>query len=114
MEKQTIKSKLLCGVLCGTMLAVLFVIAVTIGADLYLPLKDWLKNTFSHHWIGKGVLAGIIFLIGIPIGFLIPTPSDEAAKTARIVKRLWALSLVSFFGATAIFAFFVYESFFKH
>ena len=31
--------------------------ALIIGAEEIPALKDWLKETFYHHWLGKGALA---------------------------------------------------------
>ena len=40
------------------MLAVLIVVAEEVPA-----LKDWLKATFYHHWLGKGALAISLFIV---------------------------------------------------
>lgn len=39
-------------------LAILIVVAEEMPA-----LKDWLKQTFYHHWLGKGALAIALFII---------------------------------------------------
>ena len=35
----------------------LMLAALIIGAEEIPALKDWLKETFYHHWLGKGALA---------------------------------------------------------
>lgn len=38
---------------------------LVIVAELFLPFKDFLKNIFSHHWIGKAVIIfGAFFIFG--------------------------------------------------
>lgn len=40
------------------------VLAVVIIVAEELPhLKNWLKATFSHHWLGKGALAIALFVV---------------------------------------------------
>ena len=89
----------------GAIAVVIFITFITINAELYLPIKDWLKNTFSHHWIGKGILSLAIFMIvGLLVWFL-PVQQDEE-RTRKILMLLnWLLIL----GSLAIFGFFLWE-----
>lgn len=97
----------------GAAFAVSFIAGVTVTADLYLPLKNWLKLMFSHHWIGKGVLAGVIFVAVTIIFSFIPTPLVELR--AKILARSTRnLVIVSCAGTLIIIAFFIYEAFLKH
>lgn len=42
--------------------AVALMLAILIiAAEEIVPLKDWLKETFYHHWLGKGALALLLF-----------------------------------------------------
>lgn len=92
----------------GAILAVLFLTVVTVVADLSKPLKDWLAAVFFHHWIGKGILAAIIFFLVTVIGAFIGRFREE-----RLVIALRILFWVTVFGYAALFFFFVYESFWK-
>ncbi len=40
---------------------------LVIAAELFAPFKDFLKNMFSHHWIGKAILIILAFVV---FGFL--------------------------------------------
>lgn len=60
--------------------AALAVLIIT--AEKYAPLKDWLKATFSHHWLGKGALA-ILFFMAVTIFVALLGPSKE--KLARLI-----------------------------
>ena len=41
---------------------------MVIFGELYEPFKNMLKDIFTHHWIGKGVVITAAFLI---LGFLL-------------------------------------------
>lgn len=97
----------------GAALAVAFVTGVTVTADLYLPLKNWLKLMFSHHWVGKGVLAGMVFTVAAIIFSFMPVPLDDM-KAKILARGARNLVLVSLAGTLIIIAFFIYEAFLKH
>lgn len=113
MELSNIRFKIVRATTHAAALAVAFITGVTVTADLYLPLKDWLKLTFSHHWIGKGILAGALFVVMSAILSLLPAPADEM-KTKKLARCIGKLVIVSIAGTLIISAFFIYEAFFKH
>ena len=53
-----VRSVAIAAMVTSVMLAVLIVSAEEIPA-----LKDWLKATFYHHWLGKGALAIAVFIV---------------------------------------------------
>lgn len=53
-----VRSVAIATILTSIMLAVLIIFAEEIPA-----LKNWLKATFTHHWLGKGALALILFAV---------------------------------------------------
>ena len=56
-----VRSTAIATIVTGLMLAVLIVAAEEIPV-----LKDWLKATFYHHWLGKGALAlGLFALLSV-------------------------------------------------
>ena len=93
----------------GAIGAIIFVVVVTVAADLYLPLKDLLKGIFSHHWVGKGILAVLVF----GACSLVTFPFSLNASAQRTTKHLTYLFGVSVAGALSLFIFFVYEAFLK-
>ena len=103
------KFKIIHSAICGAIASVIFIVVITIAADLYSPLKDWLKNAFSHHWIGKGILSLAIFGVVGFFGWFLPIePSEE--KIRKILNLLnWLLIL----GTLAILGFFVWEALLK-
>ena len=105
MENDNTKLKIIYSVAFGTIAAVIFITAVTIGADLYLPLKGWLKNVFSHHWVGKSVLSAVIFGA---VAFLTMIFSGQASEE-KINKALKVLIWTVILGSLAIIGFFIWE-----
>ena len=91
----------------GAVLAAVFVAAVTIAAELMPPLKTWLADTFTHHWIGKSVLAAAIYIGTSIIIFAVPS----AGSQERARKSLAALFWFSWLAIAAIIVFFLYEVF---
>lgn len=90
----------------GATIAVVFLVFLTILAELQVPLKDWLKTTFSHHWIGKGVLTAALFIVA---GFLLSSRrrnSDEEEASRWIVVLAWTVIL----GTVVLYFFFLYET----
>ncbi|MEK7549223.1 MAG: hypothetical protein AAB496_01910 [Patescibacteria group bacterium] len=103
------KNKIIFSITIGAIAAVIFITAITVAADLYLPLKDWLKNNFHHHWVGKSVLAVAIFFAVSFFIKLLPINIDDN-KTEKVLKLLFWLTI---FGSLAIFGFFVWEALLK-
>ena len=42
---------------------VVFLALLIVTAEETPPLKDWLKETFTHHWLGKGALGVMLFTL---------------------------------------------------
>lgn len=88
----------------SAMASVALVTWLTVYGELYSPLKNWLKATFYHHWLGKGILAVLVFVL---LGVLL---SRITKGDVRITERLLALlSLIMFLGFFTIFGFYYYE-----
>lgn len=90
---------------CALIIASIVIAGLTIGADLVQPLKTWLKETFFHHWIGKGVIALIIFAVSFLISLAFP--STEKRERLTLTISVWVLATA----ILAIVAFFAYETF---
>lgn len=86
--------------------ATAFVTVITIVADLQLPLKDWLKATFTHHWIGKGVLAAVVFVVV----WLVMLAQKRQADDQQLSRGLMALTWTVVLGTVVLFGFFVFET----
>jgi len=91
--------------IAGAIVSSVFVVASTIGGELYKPFKDWLAGTFYHHWVGKGILSIVIFLaVALLYAFIVKHPTEERVR--RILLALFAVIVLS---ALAILLFYLYE-----
>lgn len=102
MEKN---SQILNSAIFGTLVAILFITLITIAADLFIPIKDWLASVFSHHWLGKSILSLIVFGTVLMLAYFLPLKN--------IVRLLRWLFWISLLGTLAIFGFFLLETYFK-
>ncbi len=95
----------------SAIVTVVFIAVITIAADLFIPLKDWLKAAFTHHWIGKSILSLSIFIVLFFIFYFIPSKSTQTTeKLDKSLNNLYWSSIVS---SLIIFVFFIWEAFFK-
>ena len=107
-QEDTMK-RLTCAAICGAIVSIIFTAAITIGGELYLPLKDWLKNVFSHHWLGKSVLSIAVFIVSGAVGY----PFLKNTDSERLANRLWLLFWVTILATGALVGFYIYE-YLKH
>ena len=77
--------------------------AMVILAELVAPFKDALKNTFSHHWIGKVVIVLAAFLL---FSFLLKDKKSIAGVADE--KAAWYSTL----GSLAVILLFYIMEFF--
>lgn len=104
MQKQI---KLLHSLVCAAGVTVFFIAGITISAELFTPIKDWLKTTFSHHWLGKGALSLLLFSAITIAGYF----WNFTADARGIAKRTMLLFFVSSFSAIVLLLFCGYEAF---
>lgn len=90
-------------------LTIFFIIFITILADLMPNLKAWLAATFTHHWIGKGVLAAVLYLVVFALLRAAMRQQPDGATAAHLKFLTWLTVL----GTITIFAFFYYETYLK-
>lgn len=83
-----VRSVAIAAMVTSVMLAVLIVSAEEVPA-----LKDWLKATFTHHWLGKGALAIVVFIV-VTIAARLQGKTD-ASKLAGIILAEAAVAALS-------------------
>lgn len=96
-NEQSVKNHLWAAIL--TVIAITF---MTIYAELNETFKNWLKDVFYHHWLGKGVLALALFVV---LAHLIKINSKK--ETSTLITMLISITIVC---ALLIVGFFVWES----
>lgn len=87
-----IKRGLVLAAYTGTIVNVIMISLMTIVAELNKGFKTWLATTFSHHWIGKGIISVIVFII---ISLLF-TPVLKG-KEIKSLTRLTVITVVIIF-----------------
>ena len=75
---------------------------MVILSELFEPFKESLKETFSHHWIGKLVIITIAFFA---LGFLVKEDSIKKISNDKFAWRSIIGSLI------IIILFFIFEYF---
>lgn len=92
----------------SAIISVVMITVFTIGGELYKPFKNSLKDIFSHHWIGKGVISfGTFLALGTLLSF-------TKIRFQNQNKLIGALTAITAFCALAIIVFYFYEFFFAH
>lgn len=87
-------------------LAIAVVAFLTVAGELHKPLKNWLASTFSHHWVGKGIISFVgFYVVGYILSFLVSGNRD------RVAGILLGLFWVSVLSSAAILGFYYYEAF---
>ena len=97
------KEKLVYASAIASILSIVFVVILTIWADLNAPLKDYLKSLSGHHWVTKSFITAILY----PLFFVLlrtRKPRVNDAGTATLT-----LNLVAIAGFVLILAFYFFE-----
>jgi len=100
------RNSLIVSVLHGAFAAAIFIVLLTIGGEQLPALKGFLKDTHYHHWIGKGIWAGILFVIVSIVAYIYKRDVDSSLDIAK-AARLLSHGLI--LGTVILFAFFTYE-----
>ena len=98
MKENNLKHHIASGIITIASIAIL-----TIIAELNEGIKNLLKNTFYHHWIGKGVIAIALFVIFAHIIKL-----NIKQDTISLVNKLIITTILS---GLAIVVFFTWHTF---
>jgi hypothetical protein len=73
------KNKLISATLKSATAYIILMTIVIIVADLFAPLKDFLKSVTGHHWTAKGLL-GFIFFVVLATVLNFTTQDDDVSK----------------------------------
>ncbi len=90
------------GIYYATIVTIVLITVMTILAELSTNFKDFLANTFWHHWIGKGIIAlAIFFLIRLLY-------KGEEKDVYKLTKSTVAITVLC---GIAIFLFYLFHFF---
>lgn len=89
----------------ATKLTVIYVVAITIVAELSPALKAFLKSLTGHHWTTKSISSIALYFLVLFVAYLFSkTPTDD--KLNRSILGLFWFVLV---GSLVLFLFFVWH-----
>lgn len=106
------RQKLVRGIIWGAVFSIVATTALTIGGELYSPLKNWLTMTFSHHWLGKSILSIVVFVAVVLIASVVSkSEEDENQDDDKFTRLIWTLFVVATTATFGLVGFYLYEYF---
>ena len=96
------KPKLIYSSAVASSLAIVFVAAITIVAELQVPLKDWLKSLSGHHWVSKGILSFLLYVVAVFVMYAVTKNVDHKKNKGA----LWVAIITTILGSLALLTFF--------
>lgn len=89
----------------AAMLSIATTTAVTIGGELSLPFKNWLKSFTGHHWLTKSWLSIIIFVAVFLITRAVSKKPSETSTGRAVSVLVWLAIFASFI----LLGFYIFE-----
>ncbi len=96
------KPRLIIASAYAAILTIIFVVVITIWAEMAAPLKDWLKAFSGHHWTSKSILSILLYLSATTLFYLV-FRKVEGEKIRKAISILLAAVVL---GVVAITAFY--------
>ena len=84
----------------AAIISVLFVVVITIWADLAPALKDWLKSVTGHHWVTKSLGVVLVYLVALFLFYVF-------GKEGNTRRALNLLIFVTVLGFAALLGFYI-------
>ncbi len=86
------KQKLVVSSAFSAIITIVFVVVIVIWAELFPPLKVWLKNFSGHHWTSKSILSVLLYTLGTIVLYLFPNKySEDHLKRALVFLLIFTL-----------------------
>src|SRR3989338_4446316 len=82
------KLKLILSSAYASIITILFIVIITILAELFIPLKDWLKNFSGHHWVSKSIFSVLLYIVSTKILYLLIKNNDNNNRVKKSLKLL--------------------------
>jgi len=108
-EEKTLGEPLLKATMLAAASSVILVVFLTVVGELYSPLKDFLKESLYHHWVGKGVWSVVLFAVITLATYPIFKKRNVTTKTSLVLLNTALIA-----GTLILFLFFVYEYVIHH
>lgn len=76
------KPRLIISSAYAAILTIVFVVVITIWAELSAPLKNWLANFSGHHWTSKSIFSALVYAVATGVFYFLPQKSvDDCFKS---------------------------------
>ncbi len=86
----------------ASIITIVFVVVITVWADLSAPLKDRLKTLSGHHWTSKSILSVLLYAIATLVIYALPHKHGDEG----LHGTLNVLFLSTVFGTILLTAFY--------
>jgi len=96
------KPKLIISSAYAAIITIIFVVVITVWAELFAPLKDWLKNFSGHHWTSKSIFSVLLYVIATAVLYR----TFHNLNEARLQKTLVFLLISTVLGTIILTAFY--------
>ena len=96
------KPRLIIASAYAAILTIIFVVVITIWAELAAPLKDWLKTFSGHHWTSKSILSILLYTAATIVMY----PIFQKAEGASVRRAISILIIFTVLGVIALTAFY--------
>jgi len=79
------KPKLIIASAYAAIITIVFVAVITVWAELFAPLKDWLKNFSGHHWTSKSIFSVLLYAVATAVLYRARyTPNEDRLRKALV------------------------------
>ena len=96
------KPKLIISSAYATILTIVFVVVITVWAELYAPLKNWLAGFSGHHWTSKSIFSVLVYVVAIMVLYLLPHKNSNNGLRKSLVS-LFIFTVLGVFALTLFF-----------
>ena len=87
------KPKLITASAYAAITAIVFVVVITVWAELSAPLKDWLKNFSGHHWTSKSIFSAAVYAVVTLVFYASLRGAGESTVRRLLILLLWSVVL---------------------
>ena len=100
------KQSILSAIILSAILTIVVIVLLTVCGELDAGFKGWLTKTFSHHWIGKSIISTLVFLVSVPVFYVLNL------KKISTLSLIWLLVAIANLSFGVLLVFFFFETYF--
>ena len=86
----------------AAIVTIVFVVVITVWAELSIPLKNWLKSFSGHHWTSKSIFSALLYVAATVIFYWsFRNPSEVVLR--KLLVFLLVFMVLGVLGITAFY-----------